>query len=116
MAILGPDRYPRGVSRVRTIAATALAAVALMPLASMRPAYAASPVAGFDEAARVEGQNPGPLPMPMPMTTPTQHDACTRNRPPTASAWRYRTIFRRDRRRGPARARRQPARRACRGR
>ncbi len=73
MAILDPAVPRAGVTPLRTLGATALFAIALMPLASMQPwAYAATPMIDVDAAvATTGGQNPTPTPTPTPTPRPT---------------------------------------------
>jgi HEAT repeat protein/beta-lactamase regulating signal transducer with metallopeptidase domain len=74
MAILDPTVPRAGVTRLRTICASALLAVALMPLSSMQPwAYAAAPDSGKPEVTASAGpaQAPTPAPRPAPTTRPT---------------------------------------------
>lgn len=82
MAILDPTVPRAGVTRLRTIGATALFAVALMPLASMQPwAYAAAPSTAVDEpapeAAGTQSLTPMPTPTPTPTPTPGEVAALT---------------------------------------
>jgi beta-lactamase regulating signal transducer with metallopeptidase domain len=71
MAILDPTVPRAGVTRLRTSAAIALVAVALIPLASVQPwVHAAAPMVVAGEPASIADQNPTPTPTPMPTPTP----------------------------------------------
>jgi HEAT repeat protein/beta-lactamase regulating signal transducer with metallopeptidase domain len=73
MAILDPTVPRAGVTRLRTAGATAVVAIALVPLASLQPwAHAATPMAGGQaiEAGKQAGQAPMPTPMPTPVPAP----------------------------------------------
>jgi HEAT repeat protein/beta-lactamase regulating signal transducer with metallopeptidase domain len=75
MAILDPTVPRAGVGRVRAAAATAVFAVALVPLASLQPwVHAAAPAPQAPDElvslTRDEGQAPAPRPNPAPVPAP----------------------------------------------
>lgn len=77
MAILDPTVPRAGVTRLRTAGATAVVAIALVPLASLQPwAHAATPMAGGQaiNAGMQGGQAPTPMPTPMPTPVPAPGD------------------------------------------
>jgi HEAT repeat protein/beta-lactamase regulating signal transducer with metallopeptidase domain len=80
IAILDPKVPRSGVSRVRTAVATALAACALLPLATLRPWAYAEPAQTFELTQSLpaptpvpERPSPAPWPVPQPAPEPRIH-------------------------------------------